>query len=717
MKLTIVILGLLLGSLSRADEWYVAPDGNDSNPGTKELPLLTIGAARDLVRLNTPANGHTVFLRGGWYEMPTGLTFTVDDSGGAGAPVLYRNYTNETPVLVNGYLITNMVSIGDGLYSTDVSTQGFSGISFTALYLDFDRMVHARHPNEGSYFYINSSPTSTSFVADAGDIPDWPGLTQGRVSVYPHNYWIWARAVTGYDSGTRILSFDPMTTPGVNRPYWFNGVPEALDVPREWILTNNVLTFYPPASLGGKRLYAPTGGSLFTFNNGASNIWLRGLTMTGADVHAARFNSGASHNRLLNCKIWGTGSANTVGSMFGRAAVQIDSGSVSNWVHSSEFRSVGGMSVQALGGTVATRTPTHHLIENNSFYGGQEEWIYYTTVTVSGVGHLIRHNYFQDTPYGSISFRDSVDVMIENNYITNALSRTTEGGPIYVWTDSRSWAGSGCWVIGNVIKNCQGWNPSRGHVLGRGAHGMHLDGYSTAVSIVSNVWDNVQSASFSANYGRYHLIANNLMINPTYEGVRIVHPYDDRPYPAAYIDSWRNLTNEPAWSGMRSFDDDPGVDWEGGYRYGKHTITNNVFFSERAGSMFDIFTRHVLNTVNSNTYWSTSLSQTDTRNFRQTIDSGAGFNYNLEQWTGLWGETAAWGDPQIIPGTYTLAAGSPALAMGFQQIDWENAGTYESVWMVDGPDGEEPPGPTKPPLVEGTHITIQGRAVLQGRIR
>ena len=48
-------------------EVYVAPDGNDSNPGTRELPLATLHGARDFVReLKTSGSGDiTVWFRGG----------------------------------------------------------------------------------------------------------------------------------------------------------------------------------------------------------------------------------------------------------------------------------------------------------------------------------------------------------------------------------------------------------------------------------------------------------------------------------------------------------------------------------------------------------------------------------------------------------------------------------------------------------------------------
>ena len=52
-------------------DFYVAPDGADSNPGTRDPPFATLGRARNAVRaakskVKTPVN---VVLRGGTYSL------------------------------------------------------------------------------------------------------------------------------------------------------------------------------------------------------------------------------------------------------------------------------------------------------------------------------------------------------------------------------------------------------------------------------------------------------------------------------------------------------------------------------------------------------------------------------------------------------------------------------------------------------------------------
>ena len=50
-RFTLAVCGLMIAcAASRATELYIAPDGNDSNLGTRTAPLKTLKAARDAIR-------------------------------------------------------------------------------------------------------------------------------------------------------------------------------------------------------------------------------------------------------------------------------------------------------------------------------------------------------------------------------------------------------------------------------------------------------------------------------------------------------------------------------------------------------------------------------------------------------------------------------------------------------------------------------------------
>lgn len=87
--------------------FYVSPDGNDHNPGTMDLPLLTLAGARDRVRTVLDGVGDiTVYFRGGYYPFTQTVVFGLDDSGSEDQVITYRNYPGETPIFTSGVHVT-----------------------------------------------------------------------------------------------------------------------------------------------------------------------------------------------------------------------------------------------------------------------------------------------------------------------------------------------------------------------------------------------------------------------------------------------------------------------------------------------------------------------------------------------------------------------------------------------------------------------------------
>lgn len=101
-----LLLTLLAGTFSisgYADTYYVAPNGNDTDPGTLTQPFLTIGRAQKAV-----LPGDTVYIRGGNYQMQEGQIMETSSvwayvtaltkSGTADARINYWAYPGEQPV-------------------------------------------------------------------------------------------------------------------------------------------------------------------------------------------------------------------------------------------------------------------------------------------------------------------------------------------------------------------------------------------------------------------------------------------------------------------------------------------------------------------------------------------------------------------------------------------------------------------------------------------
>lgn len=118
-----------------ADVYYVAPDGNDANPGTIELPFATVGRAQTEV-----AAGSTVYFRGGTYEVDLlevdeyssvfARVFLMNKSGTEESPIRYWAYRGEKPIFdltgVNptGYRVYTFYVTGDWLHFRGLTVTG-----------------------------------------------------------------------------------------------------------------------------------------------------------------------------------------------------------------------------------------------------------------------------------------------------------------------------------------------------------------------------------------------------------------------------------------------------------------------------------------------------------------------------------------------------------------------------------------------------------------
>jgi hypothetical protein len=89
-SIALLIFISLISSVIMAGEYYVAPNGSDSNPGTYEYPWQTIQRANQLLQ-----TGDTVFIRQGYYKG----TIQPSNNGIELAPIIYTCYQKETPVI------------------------------------------------------------------------------------------------------------------------------------------------------------------------------------------------------------------------------------------------------------------------------------------------------------------------------------------------------------------------------------------------------------------------------------------------------------------------------------------------------------------------------------------------------------------------------------------------------------------------------------------
>ena len=157
---------------------YVSTQGNDSwsgrlaepNGAKSDGPLASLKGARDAIRTlrKSPGglpHGAVVLIRAGIYSLPETFKLSAGDSGAAAAPIVYRGYQGDRPVIMGAKPVTGFVPHQGSILKADVAKQGLKGVYFRQLFYDGRRQHLARYPNfdpsnpyGGGWAYADGKP-------------------------------------------------------------------------------------------------------------------------------------------------------------------------------------------------------------------------------------------------------------------------------------------------------------------------------------------------------------------------------------------------------------------------------------------------------------------------------------------------------------------------------------------------------------------------------
>jgi hypothetical protein len=241
-----ILIAVALPALGQP--YYVAPAGNDANPGTIQKPFASLQRAQTALRQKRGE----VYLRGGTYYLHETLVLTAQDSGAKTAPVVFQPYQDEQVVLSGGVKLENLVwePWTNNIFKANVPED----LRTEEIFANGERQILARYPN-----YDPKAQYFDGFAADA---------------VSPERVARWADPAGGYfhamhpalwgDFTWRITGKDPqggLTIEGgwqnnrggaVHKEIRFvENIFDELDSPGEWYLNTktHTLYFYPPAGL------------------------------------------------------------------------------------------------------------------------------------------------------------------------------------------------------------------------------------------------------------------------------------------------------------------------------------------------------------------------------------------------------------------------------------------------------------------------------------
>ncbi len=241
---------------------YVSTSGNDSNPGTKNLPLASLEGAKKRVRqIKSSNNGDIkVWFREGNYYLEETVLFGPEDSGEGESSITYQAYPGEKPVFSGTWGISGWKKPDTPLPSLPETAQGkiwvtdlpqVKGASwrFFTLYDTEGRLPRARSrgfiPTEYSADLQGSGSDNSILHYPPGTLKNWQNMEDVEILIRPHHAWILnILTLESVDEKTMVAKTTiPATYPMGELHFlrglescWVENVLEELDEPGEWVL-------------------------------------------------------------------------------------------------------------------------------------------------------------------------------------------------------------------------------------------------------------------------------------------------------------------------------------------------------------------------------------------------------------------------------------------------------------------------------------------------
>jgi len=693
MKSALVLLMLLVASPASAVDFYIAPTGDDANPGSKDKPFATLVRARDAVRtlkskgpLAEPVH---INVADGRYSLTEPLVLLPEDSGTKQSPMVYRAEPDARPVFSGGRAIRGWKPGPNGVWTVRVPEVAAGQWYFEQLFVNGRRATRARSPNK-FYFYIQDVQQETlegtssrrprrarqTVRMRAGDFQILADLSPEEledVNFMAYHKWDNTRRFVDrldaeqhalITTGAGMKSWNPWRR---NSRYHLENFLGALDAPGEWSLARDGTLYYKPLpgeDMNKAEVIAPVVERflLIQGNPGAEkfveHVTIEGLTFhhgqwitppdgfeasqAASPIEAVVMADGARHVVLEDCEI---GHVGTYVAWFRKGCRNCAVRSC--YLH--DF-GAGGVRIGETGIAAREAERTGRItVDNNIIRHGGRIFPCAVGVWVGQSGdNLITHNDIADLFYTGISvgwrWGYSESLAKRNTITFNHVHHIGWGvlsdmGGIYTLGPSE-----GTVVRNNVFHDVYAYS--------YGGWGLYTDEGSSGILFENNLVYRVKTGGFHQHYGRENVIRNNILAFSKLYQVQATRVEDHL--------SFTLENNIVYW--------DTGVLLSGRWDKIKHASRNNC-------------------------YW----NATD-----QKVDF---VGKSLDEWQAAGHEQGSIiADPKFKdPRQYDfhIAPDSPALKIGFEPFDYTRAGVFgDPEWIrkaneVTYPPLEVPPDPPK----------------------
>jgi hypothetical protein len=528
---------------------YIAPDGDDTWSGNiatasgdeNDGPKATLqGALKAVRQLRAGPDGAQVtgpiqiLMRGGFYPLEEPVVLTPEDSGlSAKQPLRIAAYKEEIPVLSAGQIIPGWQPIPGqpGLWSVEIPAVRNGSWYFHELFVNGQRAIRARTPNADYLRIQGDSPQDHPIKIHykPGDIKkEW--ADDGDVEVVAYLAWGDVRMqIRNVDETNHVatLSGNPReSNKESNAQYYIENAPDALDMPGEWYLDRKtgVLTYWakPGQNMSRAEVIAPTSTKLIRLDGDTKgdrpvhDVVFDGLSFAHTDwtlpengyadtqaafaVHGDFVAQYAVDCRITRCQF----------KHLAGYAIELGRGCQRIKVDFNEISDIGagGIRIGEPGDSGKTGDANdHNVITDNHIHHLGEVFKPAIGVVVFQSGYnLIAHNHIHDLYYTAISvgwtwgYTETVchDNIIEFNHLHDiGKNLLSDMGSIYTLGPQK-----GTILRNNLIHDVSAFT--------YGGWGIYPDEGSTGILIENNIVFRTKSAGFHQHYGKDNIVRNNI---------------------------------------------------------------------------------------------------------------------------------------------------------------------------------------------------------------
>ena len=540
--------------------YYVALNGNDSGDGSIDAPFATIAKARDTVRNIIkagayPAEGITVYLRGGDYVLSETLEFTDADSSTPEAPVVYASYPGEIARITGSIEIKYSdfkpadEEITSKLLSADakkkvlqldlnkagagdlgqLSRRGFLISANVApqaeLYIDGRRMQLSRWPNAswvGTTEIVRSGARSQNGVLEGAVYKidyDRPQKWKTNINeiytsgVLGPNYFYGYFPIEKIEAGQITLKEGSVTQYYSKHFIKYENILEETDEAGEYYIdrTTGMLYLYPPENFGSDtdiRL-SELDSHIIRLEN-TKNIVFENLVIADGRAGGIRA-AGAENLAVKNCEVSGTGTDG------------IYISGTNNSVKNCYIHDIGSVGISMSGGDYANLISSGNVIENNHIEkAAQLERSYCGGITLGyrSVGIHVANNKIHDMPHAAVIVYGPEHV-IEYNEIYDAVKEFHDMDAVYLNVNQYPWE-RGVQFRYNYVHDLgkQVFTEKQMNVAG-----IRTDNQGNGLNVIGNVFYNIGTETANqircvCAEGIENVIQNNIFIDvsETYDG-------------------------------------------------------------------------------------------------------------------------------------------------------------------------------------------------------